>query len=421
MTAITLPRRNPLLRLGRGLERFRSGVMAVGTKELRGRMRGRRAFAVLTIYLILLGLFAWGVYQFQLNAASSMYGVYSGGGLPSVALSAQIGQSLFSGLLMIETLMVIVLAPAFTSGAISLEREKQTLDLLIATPLSSVALVVGKLASALAYVFLLILASVPLAAIVFLFGGVGPEDLVRAYVLLAAVAIGYGAIGLFISALVKRTQVTTVLTYLTVLALTVGTTVLWVFMYATSGAAQGGTTGTDAAGNTTTITTTSRPPQQLLWLNPFIADLDLICGTSTSGYDTSCTITSAVTGKPYFGSNFGGGVTDCPVGAMCALPTPAPIGPNGFNGNVGVAVCPVGVKCDDILVANAPDVPLTQQTITGLPRDIFWPQSTLAFLGSAMLLTLLAAQLVKPTRWRLRLPALLRLRRRRKPGPEPVA
>jgi ABC-type transport system involved in multi-copper enzyme maturation permease subunit len=413
MTAITLPRRNPLLRLGSGLERFRNGVMAVGTKELRGRMRGRRAFVVLTLYLILLGLFAWGVYQFQLNAATAYYGT-AGFGVPSVALSAQIGQSLFSGLLFIETLMVAMLAPAFTSGAISLEREKQTLDLLVATPLSSLALVVGKLASALAYVFLLILASVPLAAIVFLFGGVGPEDLVRGYLLLASVAVGYGAIGLFISALVKRTQVTTVLTYLTVLGLTVGTTVVWIFMYATSATSQA---QFDSSGNPVTATTAGRPPQQLLWLNPFIADLDLICGTSTSGYDTACTITSAVTGKPYFGTNFGGGgVIDCPAGATCVAPQPMPV---DLKGNLiidgGVAVCPPNARCAGPAIGA--DAPLTQQTITGLPRDIFWPQSTLTFLGTALLLTLLSAQLVAPTHRRFHLPNLRRPRR----GPAPEA
>ena len=35
------------------------GIAAVGVKELRGRMRGRRAFVILTIYLLLLGGFAW--------------------------------------------------------------------------------------------------------------------------------------------------------------------------------------------------------------------------------------------------------------------------------------------------------------------------------------------------------------------------
>ena len=128
-----------------------------------------------------------------------------------------------------------MLAPAFTTGAISLEREKQTIDLLVTTPLATLGMVIGKLGSALAYVFLLIFASLPMAAIVFVFGGVGPDDLLRAYVLLFCFAIGFGAIGLFISALVKRTQMATVLTYLTILALTAGTWVVWYFLYATSG------------------------------------------------------------------------------------------------------------------------------------------------------------------------------------------
>ena len=42
-----------------GLQRMASGIGAVGAKELRGRMRGRRAFVILTIYLLLLGGFAW--------------------------------------------------------------------------------------------------------------------------------------------------------------------------------------------------------------------------------------------------------------------------------------------------------------------------------------------------------------------------
>ena len=424
MTSIALHVRNPVVRLGGWFEQLRIGIMAVSTKELRGRMRGRRAFAVLTLYLILLALFSWAVYEFQRSAAAaSMYGSssYNGIGVPSVALSAQIGQALFSGLLMIETLLVAVLAPAFTSGAISLEREKQTLDLLIATPLSSLALVIGKLVSALAYVFVLILSSVPLAAIVFLFGGVGPEDLVRAYVLLTAVAIGFGAIGLFISALVRRTQVATVLTYVTVLALTVGSAVLWVFLYSTSASTPTSTVVRDANGGATTVISTgARPPQQLVWLNPFVADLDLICATSTSGYDTACSIVSTVTGKPYFGTSFGGGVDSCPAGAMCVAPDVPVTLPGGVvNGggvNVGVLVtCPAGAGCDAPLTLQA-TAPLVQQTSSGLPRDIFWPQSAAAFAVTALLLTILAAQLVAPTHRRPHLPAGWHLpRRRRRP------
>ena len=50
--------------LGDRLANFWSGISAVGIKELRGRMRGRRAFAVVTIYLTLLSLLAFAVYVY---------------------------------------------------------------------------------------------------------------------------------------------------------------------------------------------------------------------------------------------------------------------------------------------------------------------------------------------------------------------
>ena len=48
--------------LGRPL----GGIAAVGVKELRGRMRGRRAFVNLTLYLALLTGFGWMVEQSKL-------------------------------------------------------------------------------------------------------------------------------------------------------------------------------------------------------------------------------------------------------------------------------------------------------------------------------------------------------------------
>lgn len=408
MSATSVARR-PLGRVVGSARRFGTGVAAVGTKELRGRMRGRRAFAVLTLYLVLLGVFVWGMYEFERDAAVAE--AFRNGtpfGITPVALSAQIGQAIFAGLLVTLTILVAVLAPAFTTGAISLEREKQTLDLLVTTPLSPLGLVVGKLGAALAYVFLLIMASIPFMAIVFLFGGVGPEDIIRAYVLLAAVAVGFGAIGLFVSALVKRTQVATVLTYVTVLVLLAGTWVIWYFLYATSGiSAPGGfVPGTGAAAG--------RPPQQLLWLNPFVADLDLICMTSVAGYSDACLAVSAVTGKPYFGSGFGGGA--CPPGADCAKPMPAddvgvvPLFGFGVGGGTDVAVaqppCPPGARCLGA-PAVAFDVAPTPGTITGFPRDAFWPQVAASFLVVGLILTLVSARLVVPDRlgrrrWSLR-------------------
>jgi ABC-2 type transport system permease protein len=175
------------------------GIAAIGVKELRGRMRGRRAFIILTIYLLLLGGFALMVERIM---EASFLSPFSGA---SATAGPAIGQGIFAALLMLMTLQVVFLAPSSTAGAISLEREKQTLELLVTTPISSVAIVIGKLLSALVYVFLLIAASIPLMAVVFVFGGVAPEDVIRGYIVLIVTALGLGSFGLLCSSVVKRT------------------------------------------------------------------------------------------------------------------------------------------------------------------------------------------------------------------------
>lgn len=314
-------------RMGARLASATSGLTAIGVKELRGRMRGRRAFTVLTIYLVVIGGFAWMVDVIAEQSYRASYG-----GQVSYA-AASIGKGVFTALLFLETLLVTVLAPAFTAGAISLEREKQTLDMLATTPISSLAIVAGKLLTALTYVFVLILASVPLTGLVFLFGGVGPEDLLRGYLVLLVTAIGLGSVALFFSALIKRTQAATILSYVTVLFLTLGSIFVFIFLDVLgSGARSGGIIG-------------GRPSEALLYLNPFVAQADVLCGTE----DVS--------------------------GGMCG-----PI---------------------EYVTARPSDFDNAGQGGFAIRRDSFWPKSALAWLSVAVILTLLAAQLVSPTRrWR---------------------
>jgi ABC-type transport system involved in multi-copper enzyme maturation permease subunit len=401
-----LPARRPAHRgPTRAIRAFFTGISAVGIKELRGRMRGRRAFIVLTVYLLLLSAFAFGIYAYLRQQAAlqadTMFrdvmserpfvtGLFTGAG--GMALSADIGHAIFSGLLLVLTLLVLVLAPAFTTGAISMEREKQTIDLLVTTPLSTLGMVTGKLLSALTYVFLLILASVPLMAVVFVFGGVGPEDLARAYVILFATAFGMGAIGLFISALTRRTQTATVVTLIVVLVLTLGSAAIHEFWKVLSTA-----TAQTQAGFIP-VQRSDRAPQALLWLNPFVGDIDLICTTAPGGYQRyTCDYLAAVTGMPLFTSPQ---TSDCPPGMLCAVPAGGDVATFDLKMLDAVAVTDAGPA-----PAPVADVDPEPQALPafGLPRDTFWPRSALAFVVVGIVLTLASAQLVSPTR-RLHLP-----------------
>ena len=186
-------------------------------KELRGRMRGARAFIVLTVYLLLLSCFISAIYYAYSAGASG-----PGGGLEM----AYLGKVVFASVVLIEIFMVTFITPAFTAGAISGERERKTYELLRTTLLPARKLVLGKLTSALTYMLLLILAAVPLESMAFMLGGVVVEELGLALAILLVTTFFFAAVGLFFSSLVRTTLVSTVLTYATALLLTVGLPVL---------------------------------------------------------------------------------------------------------------------------------------------------------------------------------------------------
>ncbi|MEM6282563.1 MAG: hypothetical protein AAF787_10255 [Chloroflexota bacterium] len=172
-------------------------------KELRGRMRGMRAFIVLTVYLGLMSGFMALIYLTFTSFGSNV----------SSAAAGSAGRLLFMGVVGVEMLLIIFIAPAFTSGAITGERERQTFDLLRTTLLASPSFVMGKLESALSYILLLLLAAIPLQSLAFLFGGVSQQEVIIAFVILAVTAIALGTVGIYFSAVAPRTLSASVRTY----------------------------------------------------------------------------------------------------------------------------------------------------------------------------------------------------------------
>jgi ABC-type transport system involved in multi-copper enzyme maturation permease subunit len=186
-------------------------------KELRGRMRGARAFIVLTVYLLLMSGFITLLYALYVSTTTNLYSA------PDRQL---LGKFVFGGVVTIEMLLVCFITPAFTVGAVSGERERQTYDLLRTTLLSERAFVMGKLVAALSYVFMLLLAALPLQSLAFLLGGVAVEEILIATLLLMMTAFLFGTAGVFFSSMMRRTLGATVLTYAFVLLATLGLPIL---------------------------------------------------------------------------------------------------------------------------------------------------------------------------------------------------
>jgi ABC-type transport system involved in multi-copper enzyme maturation permease subunit len=164
-------------------------------KELRSRMRGPRAFVFLTISLLILAGICGLLYAVEVYSLSSM-GIDTG---------AIVGRTLFGALAISETVMIALFTPSISAGAISGEEERKTLELLLVTPLKHHTILWGKLLSSLAYIGLLVLAAIPLASLVLLFGGVSPWEMLLALGLLLVFMLAFDCLGLFCSVVIRRT------------------------------------------------------------------------------------------------------------------------------------------------------------------------------------------------------------------------
>ncbi|WP_322511929.1 ABC transporter permease [Chloroflexus sp.] len=179
------------------------------TRELFGRIRGRNAWLILTGYLTIIGAITLLIYAVFASSANIND--------PNTARS--IGKGIFFTVMTAALVQVCFLSPSLTASAIVGEKERQTYDLLLASLLSPVQIVAGKLVSAIAFALLLIMASLPIAGLALIFGGVTAQEVLIGVVGLLVTAVSYAAIGLFWSTVMRSTLGATVMAQGTVIAI----------------------------------------------------------------------------------------------------------------------------------------------------------------------------------------------------------
>jgi len=91
------------------------------------------------------------------------------------------------------------LAPIFTAGAITQERDAQTYSILLSTPLSNAQIVLGSLLSRLYFVIALLIAGLPIFCLTMVYGGVTTSQIVESFALAGSTAILTGSLAIFIS------------------------------------------------------------------------------------------------------------------------------------------------------------------------------------------------------------------------------
>ena len=128
-------------------------------------------------------------------------------------------------------ILICLLVPGIAGGSIAIERERRTLDILLTTHLSPWRIIVGKLESSLCTIFMLALSSLPVVSLILVYGGIGFADLLALVGILLVSGVFIGSIGVFCSALCRKTTMAAILSYVIVLFLTVGTIALIAVIY----------------------------------------------------------------------------------------------------------------------------------------------------------------------------------------------
>jgi ABC-type transport system involved in multi-copper enzyme maturation permease subunit len=128
---------------------------------------------------------------------------------------AKASTQVFKWISFVQLGMICLLAPIFTASAITQERDSQTYNILLATPLSNAQIVFGSLMSRLFFVIALLLSGVPVFAITLFYGGVTAPNIMLSFAIALTTGLFTGSLAITIA----------------VFRLGTGKTVFWFYLF----------------------------------------------------------------------------------------------------------------------------------------------------------------------------------------------
>ena len=162
-------------------------------KELRVSSRRRRNYVLRSAYIVLLGLFIIYVWLVSVRAGGSASPSFQASRM-SVA-----GRYIITTIIWFQFVTAQLIAVVMLSTSISDEIRQRTLGVLMTTPINSLQIVMGKLLSGLLQVTLLLAISLPLLAIIRVFGGVPWGYVVSSLCITLSAAVFLGSLSLLLS------------------------------------------------------------------------------------------------------------------------------------------------------------------------------------------------------------------------------
>src|SRR5437667_8499639 len=142
-------------------------------------------------------------------------------GMSLSGLATESGK-IFRSMSYLQLGLVALLAPIFTAGAITQEKDSQTYDILLTTPLTNGQIVLGSLMSRLFFVVALLISGIPIFSVTQIFGGVAIRSIVMSFAIAAATAFVTASIAMAIATFKVGTRRTIFSFYLFIVLYLVG-------------------------------------------------------------------------------------------------------------------------------------------------------------------------------------------------------
>lgn len=175
-------------------------------KELRVSSRRRRNYVLRFAYMSFL--------TFLLAMFWIQAGRLSGSGLFLMSRMAETGKMMIAYAVWFQFCVTQIIAVVMLSAAISGEIHSRTLGLLMTTPITSFQIVMGKLFGKLLQLLLLLAISLPLLAVVRVFGGVPWSYVISSLCITLTTVIFVGSLSLFFSIFTRKSYVAIIITFL---------------------------------------------------------------------------------------------------------------------------------------------------------------------------------------------------------------
>src|SRR5262245_1417093 len=109
--------------------------------------------------------------------------------------TARFGLLLFQITALVQVTLLLFFAALSAASTVAQEKDRRTFILLLLTDMRDYEIVLGKLLGSLLPIALLLMGSIPVLAMLLLLGGIDPEQVLQAVLILTATAFGSGSLG----------------------------------------------------------------------------------------------------------------------------------------------------------------------------------------------------------------------------------